>query len=166
MLKLGEFFPNFLANTTIGPIQLYDWMEKSWCMLLSYHSDFDAVCTSELASLVKLHDQFRKRNVKLMAISCDSLSSHTRWISDILECSLSKDKYLPFPIVADENCDLLLEELNLLTPNLETTHVTYLIDPTKRIRLSTTYPPNVGRKFREMLKVIDALQDISIVPPA
>ena len=34
----------------------------------------------------------------------------------------------------------------------------FIIDPTKRIRLTMTYPMNLGRNFAEILRVIDALQ--------
>ncbi|MDZ7630269.1 MAG: hypothetical protein U5K74_02630 [Gemmatimonadaceae bacterium] len=34
----------------------------------------------------------------------------------------------------------------------------FIIDPNKKIRLTLTYPMNVGRNFLEILRVIDALQ--------
>ena len=34
----------------------------------------------------------------------------------------------------------------------------FLIDPEKRIRLTMTYPMNVGRNFDEILRALDALQ--------
>ncbi len=34
----------------------------------------------------------------------------------------------------------------------------FIIDPHKKIRLTMTYPMNVGRNFSEILRVIDALQ--------
>jgi alkyl hydroperoxide reductase subunit AhpC len=34
----------------------------------------------------------------------------------------------------------------------------FIIDPKQKIRLTMTYPMNVGRNFDEILRVIDALQ--------
>lgn len=34
------------------------------------------VCTSELGAAAKLHDEFTKRGVKLIALSCNPLESH------------------------------------------------------------------------------------------
>ena len=34
----------------------------------------------------------------------------------------------------------------------------FIIDPNKRLRLTMTYPMNVGRNFDEIIRVIDALQ--------
>lgn len=33
-MRLGTVIPNFSANTTKGPIQFYDWQDKSYVYLL------------------------------------------------------------------------------------------------------------------------------------
>jgi peroxiredoxin (alkyl hydroperoxide reductase subunit C) len=45
----------------------------------------------------------------------------------------------------------------------------FIIDPKKKVRLTMTYPMNVGRNFDEILRVIDALQmadKYSVATPA
>jgi len=39
-----------------------------------------------------------------------------------------------------------------------TVRTVYVIDPNKKVRLMITYPPSTGRKFVEVLRVIDSLQ--------
>jgi alkyl hydroperoxide reductase subunit AhpC len=34
----------------------------------------------------------------------------------------------------------------------------FVIDPSKKVRLTLTYPPSTGRNFDEILRVIDSLQ--------
>ena len=34
----------------------------------------------------------------------------------------------------------------------------FIIDPDKKVRLTLTYPPSVGRNFEEILRAIDGLQ--------
>jgi hypothetical protein len=49
----------------------------------------------------------------------------------------------------------------MIHPNESTTAAVrsvFIIDPDKKIRLTMTYPMNVGRNFDEILRVIDALQ--------
>jgi 1-Cys peroxiredoxin 6 len=41
------------------------------------------VCTTELGRVEKLAPEFRKRGVKLIALSCDDVASHKGWIEDI-----------------------------------------------------------------------------------
>ena len=48
--------------------------------------------------MAKITDEFKKRNVKVLAVSVDALDSHKGWVNDINEtqnCSVS------YPIIAD-----------------------------------------------------------------
>ncbi|PSN40824.1 Peroxiredoxin-6 [Blattella germanica] len=80
MVNLGDVFPNFKANTTIGPIQFHDFLGEKWGILFSHPSDFTPVCTTELARVANLMSEFEKRNVKVIALSCDTVDSHQKWI--------------------------------------------------------------------------------------
>ena len=67
---------------------------------------------------------------------------------------------LTFPIVADKD-HKVAELYDMIHPNASTTAAVrsvFIIDPSKKIRLTMTYPMNVGRNFDEILRVIDALQ--------
>lgn len=52
-----------------------------WCVLFSHPSDFTPVCTTELGKMAVLVDEFTKRNVKVLGLSCDKLESHVDWIN-------------------------------------------------------------------------------------
>jgi len=43
-------------------------------------ADFSAVCTDELSRLVKDFHEFESRGIKILAMSCDSIDSHNKWI--------------------------------------------------------------------------------------
>ena len=97
-LRLGDDAPNFQADTTEGPIDFYDWKGDSWAVLFSHPKDFTPVCTTELGYTAKLGDEFAKRNVKVLAVSVDSVEEHKKWASDIKE---TQGHALNFPLVAD-----------------------------------------------------------------
>ena len=71
---LGVVFPDFCAETTMGPIAFHKWLGNSWGMLFTHPGDFTPVCTTEMAKVVELEQEFKKRKIKLIALSCDRLA--------------------------------------------------------------------------------------------
>ena len=50
-----------------------------WGVLFSHPRDYTPVCTTELAREVELVPEFTKRDVKLIALSPDSVANHRGW---------------------------------------------------------------------------------------
>jgi len=65
-----------------------------------------------------------------------------------------------FPIVADPDSRIakLYDMIHDQQSSTQAVRSVFIIDPDKKIRLTLTYPMNVGRNFDEILRVIDALQ--------
>ncbi len=156
-LRLGDIAPNFVAQTTEGEIDFHQWLENSWGVLFSHPADFTPVCTTELGKTALLNQEFKKRNVKVIAISVDSLESHKNWIRDINE---TQSTVVNFPLIADPDKQIALL-YDMIHPNATektTVRSVFIIDPKKKIRLTLTYPASTGRNFREILRVIDSIQ--------
>ncbi|SCZ88654.1 BZ3500_MvSof-1268-A1-R1_Chr2-1g04550 [Microbotryum saponariae] len=163
-LRLGYTAPDFKADTTQGPISFHEYIGDSWAILFSHPADFTPVCTTELGEVAKLADEFKKRNVKTIGLSCNELKSHHEWIADINELS---NVDLKFPIISDPTREIaklydMLDEQDLTNIDEKgipfTVRSVYVIDPKKTIRLTLTYPASTGRQFNEILRVIDSLQ--------
>ncbi len=156
-LRLGDTAPDFQQDSSLGPIRFHEWLGDSWGILFSHPADFTPVCTTELGFTAKLADEFKKRNVKVIALSVDPVESHKRWIEDINE---TQKTVVNFPIIAD--ADRKVSELyDLIHPNASTTATVrslFVIDPQKKVRLTITYPASTGRNFNEILRVVDSLQ--------
>ncbi|GLV41482.1 Peroxiredoxin 6005 [Carabus blaptoides fortunei] len=164
MVNLGEPFPNFTATTTIGEIDFHEWLGGSWAILFSHPADFTPVCTTELARVVNLMPEFKRRGVKVIALSCDTVENHTGWIPDIKLYSKECIDEFPYPIIADPDRTLAVQ-LGMIDPDEKdtaglplTARAVYIIGPNKKLRLSILYPAIVGRNFDEILRVVDALQ--------
>ena len=156
-LRLGDDAPNFKAQTSLGEIDFYEYLGDSWGVLFSHPADYTPVCTTELGKTASLKDEFAKRNVKVIALSVDSVESHKLWINDINE---TQGVEVTFPIIADENRSIA-EAYDMIHPNASvnaTVRSLFIIGPDKKIKLIITYPASTGRNFQEILRVIDSLQ--------
>ncbi|GGW27131.1 peroxiredoxin [Arenibacter certesii] len=156
-IRLGDLAPDFTADSSVGMINLYDYLGDSWGILFSHPADFTPVCTTELGAAANFKDEFDKRNVKMIALSVDSAASHAEWIKDINE---TQNTTVNFPIIADE--DKKVSTLyDMIHPNADsnlTVRSVYIIAPDKTVKLTLTYPASTGRNFHELLRVIDSLQ--------
>ncbi|SHM05601.1 peroxiredoxin [Mucilaginibacter sp. OK098] len=167
-LRLGDLAPNFKANTSQGEIDFYEFLGDSWGVLFSHPADYTPVCTTELGKTASLKSEFDKRNVKVVALSVDSVESHKGWINDINE---TQDVEVNFPIIGDESREIALA-YDMIHPNASLTATVrslFIIAPDKTIKLTITYPASTGRNFQEILRVIDSLQltaKYSVATPA
>ncbi|MGB3136552.1 MAG: peroxiredoxin [Nodosilinea sp.] len=156
-LQLGDQVPNFTQQTSEGEIDFYSWAGDSWVVLFSHPADYTPVCTTELGSVAKLKPEFEKRGAKVIALSVDSADSHKGWIGDIDE---TQGVTVNYPIIADDD-KKVADLYGMIHPNANakvTVRSVFVIDPSKKLRLTITYPPSTGRNFAEILRVIDSLQ--------
>ena len=84
-LRLGDIAPDFEQKSTQGPIRFHKWLDGHWGILFSHPKDYTPVCTTELGYMQKILPEFKKRDVKVLALSVDSLDEHAGWIKDIEE---------------------------------------------------------------------------------
>ncbi len=164
-LRINDTVPDFTAETDLGSISFHDWIGDSWAILFSHPKDFTPVCTTEFGAVARLADEWDKRGTKVIGVSVDGVEDHKKWKSDIEKVGGSKAK---FPIIADEELivskafDMLPAEAYLpdgRTPaDSATVRSVFIIGPDKQLKLSMTYPMNVGRNFSEVLRALDGLQ--------
>jgi len=167
-LRLGDTAPNFKANTTVGEIDLHDYLGNGWGVLFSHPADYTPVCTTELGKTAQLKDEFAKRNVKVLAVSVDPLDKHHGWVNDINE---TQNTNVEFPIIADadRNVATLYDMIHPNASATATVRSLFVIGPDKNVKLMITYPASTGRNFQEVLRVIDSLQltaNYSVATPA
>jgi len=156
-LRLGDVAPNFKAKSTEGELDFHNWLGEGWGILFSHPADYTPVCTTELGTVAKYKAEFDKRNVKVAALSVDSLDSHNGWVKDINE---TQNTTVNFPIIADEDKNVS-ELYDMIHPNALsnlTVRSVFVIAPDKTIKLMITYPASTGRNFDELLRVVDSLQ--------
>ena len=164
--RINDTAPDFTAETTQGTIQFHDWIGNGWAILFSHPKDFTPVCTTELGAMAKLQPEFAKRNVKILGLSVDPVSSHSKWALDIEETQGAKVNY---PMIGDPQLKVAKlygmlpadagDTSEGRTPALNATvRTVFVVGPDKKIKLQLSYPMSTGRNFDEILRIIDSLQ--------
>jgi len=156
-VRLGDIAPDFVQDSTEGPIHFHNWIGNGWAILFSHPKDFTPVCTTELGEVARLKPAFDKLNVKVIGLSVDPLADHQKWTEDIEE---TQGVTLNFPLLADP--DRKVSRLyGMIHPNASdtlTVRSVFVIGPDKKVKLTITYPASTGRNFDEILRVIESLQ--------
>lgn len=156
-LRLGDLAPDFEAQTTLGPIRFHEWMGDRWCVLFSHPGDFTPVCTTEIGAISRLKGEFDRRGVSVLGLSIDTLERHTQWMHDV---ERSQGIQIRIPLIADHDRRIaaLYDMVHPNTTDVTTVRTLFIVDAAKRVRLTTTYPPSMGRNFEEVLRAVDALK--------
>ena len=164
-LRINDTIPNLTVETDMGSFALHDWIGDSWAILFSHPKDFTPVCTTEFGAVAQLADEWSKRDTKVIGVSVDGVEEHKKWKGDIEKVGGSQ---AGFPIIADDGLavskafDMLPAEAYLpdgrTRNDSATVRSVFIIGPDKQMKLSMTYPMNVGRNFAEVLRALDGLQ--------
>jgi thioredoxin-dependent peroxiredoxin len=165
-LRINSEAPNFTAETTQGKIDFHQWIGDGWAILFSHPKDFTPVCTTELGYMAGLKDEFAKRNTKIIGLSVDPVSNHSKWAGDIEETQGHKVNY---PMIGDT--ELKVAKLYDMLPaeagescegrtaaDNATVRTVFIVGPDKKIKMMMVYPMSSGRNFDEVLRVLDSLQ--------
>lgn len=165
-LRINDVAPNFTAETTQGTIDFHQWIGDGWAILFSHPKDFTPVCTTELGYMARLEPEFAKRNTKVIGLSVDPASSHSKWAEDIEETQGAKVNY---PMIGDPELNVA-KLYDMLPADAGTTsegrtaatnatvRTVFVIGPDKKIKLMLVYPMTTGRNFDEVLRVLDSIQ--------
>jgi thioredoxin-dependent peroxiredoxin len=124
------------------------------------------VCTTELGYMAGLQPEFAKRNCKIIGLSVDPVSSHSKWAVDIEETQGHKVTY---PMIGDPQLKVA-KLYNMLPAESGDTsegrtasdnaavRTVFVVGPDKKIKLMLVYPMSTGRNFDEVVRVLDSIQ--------
>ena len=171
---VGKQAPDFSAAAVINGEEIVENFTLSqfkgkYVILFFYPKDFTFVCPTELHAFQEKLEEFKSKNVEVVAVSTDTEQSHWGWLQ------LSKDKGgiegITYPIVADTN-KTISHNYDVLTGDFyydENDHLAatgemvayrglFLIDKEGVVRHQLVNDLPLGRNVDEANRVIDALQ--------
>ncbi len=165
-LRINDTAPDFTAETTHGTIRFHEWIGDGYAILFSHPKDFTPVCTTELGYMAGLEPEFKKRNCKIIGLSVDPVTNHSKWAADIEETQGHRVNY---PMIGDLTLEIA-KLYGMLPAEAGTTsegrtandnatvRTVFVIGPDKKIKLQLIYPMSTGRNFDEVLRVLDSIQ--------
>jgi alkyl hydroperoxide reductase subunit AhpC len=165
-LRINDVAPDFTAETTQGPVNFHEWIGDGWAILFSHPKDFTPVCTTELGYMARLKPEFDKRNCKVLGLSVDPVTNHSKWAVDIEETQGSP---VTFPMIGDPELsiakayDMLPADAGSTSEGRTaatnaTVRTVFIIGPDKKIKAMLIYPMSSGRNFDEVMRLLDSIQ--------
>lgn len=159
---VGRKAPDFTAAAVaangqiISKFQLYEQLKGKYGLLVFYPLDFTFVCPSELIALNNRLEDFKARNVEVIAISIDSHFSHLAWKNTPVE--KGGIGQVGYSMVADITHDIC-QAYGVEHPEIGVAfRGTFIIDKDGIVRSEIINDLPIGRNIEELLRLVDAVQ--------
>ncbi len=104
---VGKSAPDFKAAAVVNGVEIVNdfslsqFKGEKYVLLFFYPKDFTFVCPTELHAFQEKLQQFRDRNVEVVAVSTDTEQSHWGWLQ--MSPEQGGIKGITYPLVADTN---------------------------------------------------------------
>ncbi len=160
MVLIGKEAPDFTAKAVVGDnIVDYtlsnNWKNGKYTILFFYPKDFTFVCPTEIIAFSDRIEEFRSRNVELVACSTDQEFSHLAW--NKMPRTDGGLGMVEYPIVAD-TLKSISTDYDVLADGGVAFRGLFLIDAKGTIRHMVVNDMPLGRSVDEALRMVDALQ--------
>ncbi|MFT8421449.1 MAG: peroxiredoxin [Gluconacetobacter sp.] len=150
-LLSGRMAPDFVCDTTSGPIRFHTWLGSGWGVVLTHVDDYTPH---------SLRDGMEWASSCLRPIRVLGLNAATAG-------TRSSDRRLPAPTSVPRIIDPtgavqtlwrgVAIDVGNEAPAFSGDHVVYFLDPSRTIRMTLSYSVYQNRNFSEVVSVLDAL---------
>ncbi|WWO98876.1 MAG: peroxiredoxin C [Candidatus Dasytiphilus stammeri] len=162
MMLVSRLAPDFTSNAILGngeiinDFNLKTYIKEQIAVIFFWPMDFTFVCPSEIIAFDKRYDEFKKREVKVIGISIDSVFVHQAWRK--IPVHNGGIGNIQYPMVADVKHEIQ-KAYGIEHPQLGVAlRASFLIDKKGIIRHQVVNDLPLGRNIDEMLRMVDALQ--------
>ena len=158
---VGKPAPDFTAVAVMGDndinesFNLAAHLKGKYGVIFFYPLDFTFVCPSELLAFDHRLQEFKDRNVEVIAVSIDSHFTHLAWKNTpINQGGIGKVGY---PMVADIKHEIC-KAYDVEAAGGVAFRGSFLIDKAGVVRHQVVNDLPLGRNIDEMIRMVDALQ--------
>jgi len=171
---VGKKAPGFSAQAVINGGEIVnnftlEQFKGKYVVLFFYPKDFTFVCPTELFAFQEKLEEFKSRNVEVVAVSTDTEQSHWGWFQ--MPKSAGGIQGVKYPLVADTNktismnYDVLAGDFDwneegemIATGELIAYRGLFLIDKEGIVKHQLVNDLPLGRNVDEAIRMVDALQ--------
>lgn len=159
---VGKQAPDFTVPAVLGDGQIVDAYSFSeatsgkYAVVFFYPLDFTFVCPSELIALDHRMDEFKSRNVEVVAVSIDSHFTHNAWRNTpINQGGIGPVRYTMAADIDHGICKAY--DVEAAVPAVAY-RGSFLVDRSGKVRHQVVNDLPLGRNIDDMLRMVDALQ--------
>jgi peroxiredoxin (alkyl hydroperoxide reductase subunit C) len=140
----------------VDSFNFHEAIDGKYGLLFFYPLDFTFVCPSELIALDKRMDEFKSRNVEVVAVSIDSHFTHNAWINTPVEQGgIGKVGYT----LAADITHNVAKSYDVEHPEVGVSfRGAFIIDRDKKVRSQIVNDLPLGRDISDIIRLFDALQ--------
>lgn len=161
-ILVGRKAPDFICSAVlsngeiVSKFKLSEAINGKYSLIFFYPLDFTFVCPSELIALNKRMQQFKERNIEVIAVSIDSQFTHLAWRNTpINQGGIGKVEYT---MAADVN-HRICQAYGIEHPDAGVAfRAAFVIDKNGIVRSQFVNDLPIGRDIDEILRVFDAVQ--------
>lgn len=159
---VGRKAPDFTVAAVMGTgeivdgFNLYEHIKGKYGLVFFYPLDFTFVCPSELIALDHRMDEFKSRNVEVVAVSIDSHFTHNAYRNTpVQKGGIGEVRYT---MAADMNHSIC-QAYGVEHPGAGVAfRGAFIIDTKGMVRSQIVNDLPIGRNVDELLRTIDAVQ--------
>lgn len=143
-------------GSLVKNFNFYDTIENKKALLFFYPMDFTFVCPSELIAINNRINEFKSRNIEVIAISTDSVYSHKAWRETSLDNG-GLGKNICYVLASDIKKDVsnfygILDDVSGVAYR-----AAFVIDSFKVVRVQHINDFSIGRSIEEYIRLFDAI---------
>jgi alkyl hydroperoxide reductase subunit AhpC len=127
-----------------------------WLILMFYPRDFSLICPTELIGISQRYEEFEQQECDVLAISCDPVDLHERWMATPL--ARGGLGGLNFPLGSDLDGSVSEAYRVYQADKKVAVRGLFIIDPEGLVQYQVVHNLSVGRRSQEVLRVLTALR--------
>ncbi|OQM34280.1 peroxiredoxin [bacterium endosymbiont of Pedicinus badii] len=162
MTLVSQLIPDFTASAVLKDGKIIDnfnikkYLKNKYGVIFFWPMDFTFVCPSEIIAFNKRYKEFKKRNVKIVGVSIDSVFVHHAW----RKTSISNGgiENVEYPMISDIDRKIMKKYDVIHQKEKVALRAVFIIDKNGIVRSEIINDLPFGRNIEEIIRIIDAIQ--------